>query len=630
MKILLVEDEPGTRQALQNLIEGRGHEVVALETAEEAQSALASQKFPFLILDWMLPGKSGLDLCRELRAQPDGDEMFIWLITARSDIADLNQALEAGANDYLIKPFAFDRLNVRLSVAERQIQEIAERNASRVALRAAARMGTSVLENTAEGFFAVDAEWKFIYVNPKAELLLGCSRDLLIGENLWDKFPEMCGSLFEKNCRRIATENLPLQFEATDLSGKKFFDVCAHPSKGDIFVFFRDITERRQVEEERLKTSKFESLGTLAGGIAHDLNNILTVISGNIGLAQIDAPKEPENVLPFLSKAGQAAEQAANLSNQLLTFARGGVPLKEIVSIAELLKRACEFALRGSNLEADIDIPADLWKADIDRRQIEQVVNALVLNAREAMPDGGTLRLSAHNVEIKEQPDGLLPSGRYLKISINDHGRGIAPELAAKIFDPYVTTKPLGTGLGLSISYSIVKRHGGLLHLESSSPEGSTFVFYLPGAETRPVAPQPPPPKRPFHFNHQRILVMDDDAAVRELTSHLLGTVGYEVTAVPDGKEAIKAYESALRRGQQFQAVILDATVRGGMGGVATIERLRGVDPNVTAIICSGYSDEAALSEFLAYGFCSALPKPFTRGELCDALQRALTSRKLN
>src|SRR5207253_38228 len=344
--------------------------------------------------------------------------------------------------------------------------------------------------------------------------------------------------------------------------------------------------ERKRAEEERLTTDKLESLGTLAGGIAHDLNNILTVISGNIGLAQIEVPSDATSLLSFLSKAGQAAQHAAHLSSQLLTFSKGGAPLKRIASVSDLLGQAAEISLYGSSLRADLDIPVDLWKAEVDPGQIEQVINALMINAREAMPHGGAVRISACNVELEDKPGALLPAGRYIKIMITDRGRGIEPELAMKIFDPYFTTKPTGTGLGLAISYSIVKKHGGLLHLENSTPEGSAFAFYLRASDRKLSTPEVRVKERgAFHFNHHRVLVMDDEAAIRELTSQLLGTLGYEVTAVPDGLEAVRLYERALRRGEQFQVVILDATVRGGMGGVATIERLRSMDPKVNAII---------------------------------------------
>ena len=630
MKILLVEDHPGSRRNLQRLIARRGHEVVALASAEEAEAALANETFPFLILDWMLPGKSGVDLCRELRAKPNGDEMFILLVTARADTADLEQALQAGANDYLTKPLDVGLLNVRISVAERQIRDLAERNHSRAALQESARTMTNILENTTDGFFAVDSEWKLAYLNAEAEAILGRTRNELLGGVLWERFPELVGSVFQANYERVMAEQVAMEFEASDRTGKIWYEVHAYPSNGGVSVFFRDISERKKSETERLTTSKLESLGTLAGGIAHDLNNILTVISGNIGLAQIEAPAESGNLLGFLSKAGQAAQHAAHLSSQLLTFSKGGAPLKKVISIGELLEHSAEFALYGSNLRADFDIAVDLWKAEVDAGQIEQVVNALMLNAREAMPHGGTVRVRSRNVVLEDDASAILPAGHYVKVTITDRGPGISDELRTKIFDPYFTTKPTGTGLGLAISYSIVKKHGGLLLLENSSPEGSAFAFYLRASDRRIAAPEVRSAPRPFHFNHQRVLVMDDEAAIRELTSQLLGTLGYEVTAVPDGLEAVKLYERALRRGEHFQAVILDATVRGGMGGVATIERLRAMDPEVNAIICSGYSDEAALSEFLAYGFRGALPKPFTRSELAEALQRTFESTNAN
>ncbi|MDP9004217.1 MAG: response regulator [Verrucomicrobiota bacterium] len=630
MKILLVEDHAGSRKNLQRLIERRGHEVRGVSSAEEAEAALAIEPYPFLILDWMLPGKSGVELCRQLRAREKGDELFILLVTARADTADLEQALEAGANDYLTKPLDLGLLNVRLSVAERQIRELAERNHARAALEESASTMTNILENMTDGFFTVDSEWKVTYLNAEAERMVGRSRQGLLGGALWEKFPELVGTIFEDNYRKVMEDKVPLAFEAPDDTGKIWYDVHAYSSNGGVSVFFRDISERKKTESERLTTSKLESLGTLAGGIAHDLNNILTVISGNIGLAQIEAPSDSGNLLGFLSKAGQAAQHAAHLSGQLLTFSKGGAPLKKVVSIGELLEQSAEFSLYGSNLRADLDIAVDLCKAEVDAGQIEQVVNALMLNAREAMPHGGTVRVRARNVVIDNKPDALLPAGHYLKVTIMDRGSGIPEELRSKIFDPYFTTKPTGTGLGLAISYSIVKKHGGLLLLESSSPEGAAFAFYLRASDRKLATPETRVTERAFHFNHQRILVMDDEAAIRELTTQLLGTLGYEVTAVPDGLEAVRLYERALRRGEHFQAVILDATIRGGMGGVATIERLRSMDPKVNAIICSGYSDEAALSEFLAYGFRGALPKPFTRSELADTLQRTFEAANAN
>src|ERR1700719_4168149 len=628
MKILLVEDHAESRRSLQKLIERRGHEVVAVGSAEEAEAELAKQPFPFVILDWMLPGKSGVELCQELRARPKGDELFILLATARDETADLEQALQAGANDYLTKPLDAERLNVRLSVAERRIRALRDRVQARTELQETVRKMTDILEKTSDGFFAVDRDWKFTFVNPQAERLLERRREDLIGKDVWMEFPQFKRDAFEKNYRRAMSEQVAVEFEASDANGHVWFELLAYPSVGGVSVFLRDVTDRKRTEEERITTSKLESLGTLAGGIAHDLNNILTVISGNIGLAQIEAPPNSTNLLSSLSKAARAAQHAAQLSNQLLTFSKGGTPLKRVTSIRDLVEQAAEFSLHGSNLWAELDLSRDLWKTAVDPAQIEQVINALIINAREAMPNGGTVRVFARNVDIEADSGISLTPGRYVKVQIGDNGGGIDPRWIARIFDPYFTTKPAASGLGLSISYSVIKKHGGILLLENTSASGSTFSFYLPATDAELSVPEPTLANEIFNFNHQRILVMDDEAAIRDLTSELLSTLGYDVTAVPDGAEALRTYQQAMRRGESFDAVILDATIRGGMGGVATIERLRDLDPEVTAIICSGYSDEAALAEFLTYGFRAALPKPFTRHELANVLQRAFEPGK--
>jgi PAS domain S-box-containing protein len=624
MNILLVEDQDDSRQALSRLIAMRGHKVTQVATAEEAERALTTESFPFLILDWVLPGKSGVDLCRELRARQDGDEMFILLVTAKADHADLEMALEAGANDYLTKPIDLALLNVRLAVAERQIRDLTERNQARVALQQSARTLTDILENTTDGFFCLDHAWRFTYVNPQAERLFGRARKELLGGELWQKFPELRNTPFEENYRRVMANQTPAEFEACEPNGTtRWFEVHAYPSGGGVSALFRDVTERKRAEDDRLTKGKIESLGTLAGGIAHDLNNILTVISGNIGLAQLEAPSEEKNLFACLAKASQAAQEAAHMSSQLLTFSKGGSPVKKVVRMSELLAKSAHFSLHGSNLRAEMDIPPDLWTTEVDPAQIEQVINALMINAREAMLSGGTVDISARNIELENKPGALLPGGRYVKVAIADHGGGVPSDIATKIFDPYFTTKSVSSGLGLSISFSIVKKHGGMLHLEQSSPSGAVFSFFLPAAPAEPavVRSMGNGPGMPCPL--QRILVMDDEEGIRELTSQLLNTLGYEVTAVTDGVEAVNTYERAMRRGENFQAVILDATIRGGMGGLATIARLRNIDPSVVAIICSGYSDEAALAEFLQYGFRGALPKPFTRRDLADVLQRA-------
>lgn len=622
MNILLVEDHADSRRTLQRLIAQRGHEVVAVSSAEEAEAALATRIFPFVILDWMLPGKSGLELCRQIRSRPDGDEMFILLVTARDDTADLAQALEAGANDYLTKPIDVAVLNVRLSVAERQVRELTERNQARAALRESAQTMENILENTADGFFALDREWRFTYINPAAEAVLERPRGSLDGKVFWEEFPSAVGTIFETKCRQVMEKQMSREFEVAGTGENRWREVSAHPSGDGISIFIRDITERKRAESDRLTKSKLESLGTLAGGIAHDLNNILTVISGNIGLAQNANPHAAGNWRGALSRAEAAAQHATHLSKKLLTFSKGGTPRKQAIPMSPLLREAVELALHGSNLRVALELKDDLWESEMDGDQIGQVVSALILNAREATPQGGRIRVSARNMEFPEGTIVPVSAGRYVKVAISDEGAGITEEVASRMFDPYFTTKEMGSGLGLSIGYSIIKKHGGLLHLESTSAAGSTFAFYLPAEGKDVVARRNAPEQTTPEAASSRVLVMDDEQAIRELTSQLLETLGYEVTAVGDGVDALKEYEDGLRSGKRYQAVILDATVRGGLGGVATVKRLRMMDPAVNAIICSGYSDEAALTEFRTHGFRGVLPKPFSLSELAEALRK--------
>ncbi len=361
MRILLVEDHAESRRTLCRLIEQRGHVVTACASAEAAEIVLSQgETFPFLILDWMLPGKSGVELCADLRSGAHGDDLYILIISARSELEDLEKALATGANDYLTKPLDARRLNVRLLVAERHIRGLEERNQARANLQESARRMTDILEKTSDGFFAVDRDWNFTYLNAKAEAMLEAGRASLLGQNIWSKFPELAGSIYEQNYRTVMSDRVAIEFEALDTTGRSWCEVHSYPSGGGISVFFRDITERKRTMEERLTTSKLDSLGMLAGGIAHDMNNILTVISGNIGLAQVEAPGDNGYLLSYLAKAGQAAQHAAQLSNQLLTFSKGGAPLKRIASIADLLRQAADFSLHGSNQQAVLELEEHL------------------------------------------------------------------------------------------------------------------------------------------------------------------------------------------------------------------------------------------------------------------------------
>ncbi len=382
----------------------------------------------------------------------------------------------------------------------------------------------------------------------------------------------------------------------------------------------KDVSDKKQVEEEIRKAQKLESIGILAGGIAHDFNNLLTGVLGNISMAQMHLPTggTPHT---RLASAAKAAVRAQDLTRQLLTFSTGGAPIKKIGSLGALLKDWAAFGLRGSNVRPEFSIPDDLWPVEMDEGQICQVVNNLIINAAQAMPHGGTLYTRGQNLEIKKGQPSPLPVGTYVKISIQDRGIGIPPEHLQKVFDPYFTTKPKGSGLGLATSYSIVAKHDGLLTVESEVGVGTTFHFYLPACPEM-VGSSSPGERPAANVAVGRILVMDDDEIIRELAAELLACLGFEVSAARDGEEAISLYKTALVQGKPFDLVLMDLTIPGGMGGKEAIRRLIEIDPNVVAVVSSGYCNDPVMADHEAYGFNGVLPKPYDGNQLTEMLRQ--------
>jgi PAS domain S-box-containing protein len=372
-------------------------------------------------------------------------------------------------------------------------------------------------------------------------------------------------------------------------------------------VFF-DITERKIFAEERLIFSKMESLGVLAGGIAHDFNNILTVILGNINLAMLDLP-EGYSGQEILTEAEKACFQAQNLARQLLTFAKGGAPIKELVAIGPLIQESATFACRGSALRGEFTLPDNLWGLEIDPGQINQVFQNLIINAVQAMPGGGKIKIRAENLMLAAESDLPLRPGKYVKISFQDYGGGMPTKYLAKIFDPYFTTKDKGSGLGLATSYFIIKNHHGHIAVDSKLGVGTTFTIYLPAVDQK-ISPSPEV-KLKLYSGKGKILVMDDEDLVREVVGKMVVYLGYEANLARDGAEAISIFAEAQKSGQPFDAVILDLTVPGGMGGKEAMETLLKIDPKVKAIASSGYSDDPVMAEFHKFGFSAIIPKPY-------------------
>jgi PAS domain S-box-containing protein len=384
----------------------------------------------------------------------------------------------------------------------------------------------------------------------------------------------------------------------------------------------RDISERKRMEEEMARADKLASIGVLAGGIAHDFNNLLTAIYGNITLAKMYANRHGE-VYERLEESEKATLRARDLTQQLLTFSKGGAPIKRTLSIRELAKESAGFALRGSNVRCEFSSPEDLWPVEADEGQLCQVLNNLIINGAHAMNEGGTLQVCCGNLTVER---GELPTapGRYVRISVMDHGVGIPREHLSRIFDPYFTTKAKGSGLGLSTSYSIARNHGGHLTVESDPGIGTVFHVYLPASAGGKPAPKVEEER--IAAGKGRVLVMDDEEPVRDVARSMLECIGYTVTVAKDGSEAIAAYRAAMDGGTPFDLVLMDLTIPGGMGGMEAVKKIREIDPRAKAIVCSGYSGDTIMANYRSHGFRGVVPKPYTLKCLSDTLLEVLSA----
>ena len=378
------------------------------------------------------------------------------------------------------------------------------------------------------------------------------------------------------------------------------------------------VAEKLKIEEQLLRTRQLESLGILAGGIAHDFNNLLTAILGNASLAKVYA-KPGDKIHTKLEEVERASAKARDLTQQLLTFSKGGAPVKRVTSITDVIRDSSRFTLRGSQSICELFLAKDLWPVEADEGQFSQVIGNLCINADQAMPEGGVVEIRAENVMLDKGRVGNLEPGRYVKISITDSGLGIPEEHLSKIFVPYFTTKQKGSGLGLATSHSIVDKHGGFITVESEIGTGTTFHIYLP-ASAKILENEEQSSKATITGNG-KILLMDDEEYIRDTAGEMLSYAGYTVGYAKDGAEAIDLFVRAKESGDPYDAVIMDLTIPGGMGGKETLQNLLKIAPDVKAIVSSGYANTPIMSDFKRYGFKGVIAKPYCTEELCKAVQ---------
>lgn len=513
----------------------------------------------------------------------------------------------------------------RLTASVQASEEIARLEKERLAV---------TLRSISDAVVTTDSAGRVLLMNPVAENMAGVPQNRALGRPIQEIFPladadsrAPCAGDLEQVIRGepspVPKPALLTRPDGSEiLVQKRAAQIRDEDGEATGVVFvFRDVTQERKIEEERVRASKLESVGLLAGGIAHDFNNVLTGIVGNLSLLR-DTPNLPAEMTERLSLLENTAYKARQLTLQLLTFAKGGSPIKQMVSIGDVVREAAEFALRGSNVRAEYHFPAELPALEVDPGQVSQVVHNLIINSKQAMPQGGSLGITAESFTADKGVNLPLAAGNYVRVSFRDSGTGIKAEHLGKIFDPYFTTKSSGSGLGLATAYSIMKRHDGLITVESEWGSGSTFHLYFPASNTK-LRPQGNSPELSVK-GCGRVLAMDDDPAIRNLLCAVLTHFGYKPVAVADGREAILEYQRARSAGEPYNAVIMDLTIPGGMGGKETIAELLRIDPEVRAIVSSGYSNDPVLAEYKKHGFRARAEKPFRMQELAAALNEIL------
>jgi PAS domain S-box-containing protein len=494
--------------------------------------------------------------------------------------------------------------------------------ASERTLRRESQRLSATLGSILDGVLALDEDNQVVLCNPAAERILNCSEEAMVGRSFAEVMPLNQGQVLPSDsgvsqrsvqdrldCPRRGTISLEISSATvTDSEGRRTGSVVA----------FRDITDRLRMERELIHSQKLESLGLLAGGIAHDFNNLLTIMMGNLDLLAYAPHLNPDD-RESVQLAKQASKRARSLTEQLLTFARGGAPLRQLQPLGPVIEQSVALSFSGTGTRCEVDLPRDLWPVDVDAGQMSQVFNNLFINAAQAMTEGGVARVTGTN--LPEAPEGLSP-GSWIRIDIRDEGPGISEEDLIRIFDPYFTTKTKGTGLGLATAFSIVSRHGGHLSVESVPEEGALFRVFLPKGlgESGTI----PLPDAQVAVPKARVLVLEDEAGIQALLRRQLERLGLEAVITADGEETVAQYGQAMENGQPFDVVLTDLTIPGGQGGRRTLEQLKAMDPGVTAVVVSGYSHEDILANFQDHGFQGALAKPFGIDQLRAVLARVL------
>jgi signal transduction histidine kinase len=502
--VFIADDNTTDLAILEAVLRKLGFDVTSFANGTTIHEAICRAGKPVIALfDWMMPDRTGVEICRELITNPPPDLVYSIIVTSRAGKSDLAYALDQGADDFIAKPYDASELRARINTGFRMLEGMIER-----------------------------------------EKLLEASQ-------------------------RIAS---------------------------------------------------LESLGLIAGGIAHNFNNLMGSIYGYMDLA-LEVVKD-DKVALYLSKAMNTIDRARGLTGQLLTFAKGGAPVLKMDHLFPFIDETVQLSLCGANVASRSDVQEGLWECHFDKSQIGQVIDNLIGNALQAIPADGTIELTARNIALAEKTHPNLAPGNYVRISVKDSGVGIPPEQLSRIFDPFFTTKPDGRGLGLATCRSIITRHEGCIDVESEPGKGSTFHVYLPASPQSVSAPPATETSAPKHTGSGTFIVMDDEEGIRETTSDMLETLGYTVVCKENGEDAIDFYVTETRAKREVAGMIFDLTIPFGMGGKEAVAEIRKLDGAIPVFVASGYADDPIMKNPAACGFTASLRKPFRKNELAAMLEK--------
>jgi len=629
--ILIIDDQPANLKLLVDLLRQKNHTLLVASSGTQGLEILQVQRPDLVLLDVMMPGMDGFQVCKKIKTNPENSDIPVIFLTALGDIKDKSRAFDAGGVDFIPKPFHEQEVLLRIHThltLYKQRQELEQKK----------EILSVTLRSIGDAVITTDTKGKIVFLNKIAEQLTGWSNGDAYGKEstevfniINEKTGERCINPAQKVLEIGRIINLANHTALISKNGStiSIADSGApiRDSKSKIIgvvIVFRDVTHENMLEEELLKSKKLESIGILAGGIAHDFNNILAAIMGNIDLAGHFLRDEPGRAEELLEAAKKASKRAAKLTNQLLTFSRGGNPIKESSSLPKIISESADFVLQGSKVSCKYDFEENIWPVDVDAGQIGQVIQNIIINGVQAMPEGGIIQIQCANITdpIKET---LLSvhDGEYVRIRITDHGVGIPQQIIDKIFDPYFSTKQLGNGLGLAICYSVIHKHDGYITTSSTPGEGTTFTIYLPAqSDTEIERQQSTAPN--IAVKSSRIMIMDDEEMVLDVVQSQLTSLGHEPVLVKDGQEAMDRYQELQDAGRPVDLVILDLTIAGGIGGEETAENLLKLDPQAKLIVSSGYSNDPVIADYRSFGFQASLVKPFDLEELNKVLSSVL------